>query len=322
MKTVENFSYTTRVKFNLATLKAEVEAFQSDETATKTAKNNALSLYKKLAAKSGTLYCDPERAPGYFVDSMTGTSKGNTARIYYNPSYTQYPKVIRKAIVPLNPENKFVYFDVKAAEYILNCIFAGDEKTLDVYRAGGDPYTVYSDIFPAGTTRPQMKEALIANMYGMSSYTLAKRLACSQDEAERILLAVNLRRPAQAKLNQEILRRAEKAGAYFCPNGVNRDELVQVAEVDPSVGYNPNRALSVYTQSALGLWMQSMIRKMLDYVDPSSETLISVFDSMLFEVDKSVDEDQVRTFVNELAAPFRVEVGFGNNFYSAQTSAR
>ena len=321
MKSVENFNYTTRIKFNLAILKSEVEAFQSDATATKTAKNNSMSLYKKLVAKSGSLYCDPDSAPGYFVDSMTGTSKGNTARIYYNPSYTQYPKVIRKAVVPMKPGNKFVYFDVKSAEYILNCIFAGDSKTLDVYRAGGDPYTVYSDIFPAGTTRPQMKEALIANMYGMTSYTLAKRLACTQDEAERILLAVNLRRPDQAKLNQEILRRAKSEGAYFCPEGVNRDEIVKVADIEPEVGYNPNRALSVYTQSALGLWMQSMIRKVLDFVSPNT-TLISVFDSMLFEVSEDADEDQVREFINEIAAPFRVEVGFGKNFYSAQTSAR
>ena len=64
-----------------------------------------------------------------------------------------------------------------------------------------------------------------------------------------------------------------------------------------------------------------MIRKVLDFVSPNT-TLISVFDSMLFEISEDADEDQVRDFINEIAAPFRVEVGFGENFYSAQTSAR
>ena len=260
MNIVDNFSYKTNIRFDLEILKKETEEYQNDATATKTSKNNAASLCKRLLAfKQGDMFMGGGD-PKYFDDVMTGTSKGNTARVYYNPSYTQYPRVVRKAVVPMNPENKFVYLDIKSAEYILNCIFAGDEKTLEIYRNGGDPYLAYSDEFPEGTTRDQMKTALIANMYGMSAFTLAKRLGISESAAKQILKSINRSRPAQAMLNMSITMRAINSGAYYCPNGINKDDILKVADIDPEVGYSENRALSVYTQSALGVWMQSKIR--------------------------------------------------------------
>lgn len=320
MNTVDNFSYKTNIRFDLEILKKETEEYQNDATATKTSKNNAASLCKRLLAfKQGDMVMGGGD-PKYFDDVMTGTSKGNTARVYYNPSYTQYPRVVRKAVVPMNPENKFVYLDIKSAEYILNCIFAGDEKTLEIYRNGGDPYLAYSDEFPEGTTRDQMKTALIANMYGMSAFTLAKRLGISESAAKQILKSINRSRPAQAMLNISITMRAINSGAYYCPNGINKDDILKVADIDPEVGYSENRALSVYTQSALGVWMQSKIREVQEFVEQDS-TLITVFDSILFEVNKQADEEQIKSQLKALVAPFRADIGFGVNFYEAQNSA-
>lgn len=320
MNTVDNFSYKTNIRFDLETLKKETEEYQNDATATKTSKNNAASLCKRLLSfKQGDMFMGGGDLR-YFDDVMTGTSKGNTARVYYNPSYTQYPRVVRKAVVPMNPENKFVYLDIKSAEYILNCIFAGDEKTLEIYRNGGDPYLAYSDEFPEGTTRDQMKTALIANMYGMSAFTLAKRLGISESAAKQILKSINRSRPAQAMLNMSITMRAINSGAYYCPNGINKDDILKVADIDPEVGYSENRALSVYTQSALGVWMQSKIREVQEFVEQDS-TLITVFDSILFEVNKQADEEQIKSQLKALVSPFRADIGFGVNFYEAQKSA-
>lgn len=320
MNTVDNFSYKTSIRFDLETLKKETEEYQNDATATKTSKNNAASLCKRLLSfKQGDMFMGGGDLR-YFDDVMTGTSKGNTARVYYNPSYTQYPRVVRKAVVPMNPENKFVYLDIKSAEYILNCIFAGDEKTLEIYRNGGDPYLAYSDEFPEGTTRDQMKTALIANMYGMSAFTLAKRLGISESAAKQILKSINRSRPAQAMLNMSITMRAINSGAYYCPNGINKDDILKVADIDPEVGYSENRALSVYTQSALGVWMQSKIREVQEFVEQDS-TLITVFDSILFEVNKQADEEQIKSQLKALVSPFRADIGFGVNFYEAQKSA-
>lgn len=320
MNTVDNFSYKTNIRFDLEIIKKETEEYQNDATATKTSKNNAASLCKRLLSfKQGDMFMGGGD-PKYFDDVMTGTSKGNTARVYYNPSYTQYPRVVRKAIVPMNPENKFVYLDIKSAEYILNCIFAGDEKTLEIYRTGGDPYLAYSDEFPEGTTRDQMKTALIANMYGMSAFTLAKRLGISESAAKQILKSINRSRPAQAMLNMSITMRAINSGAYYCPNGIKKDDILKVADIDPEVGYSENRALSVYTQSALGVWMQSKIREVQEFVEQGS-TLITVFDSILFEVNKQADEEQIKSQLKALVSPFRADIGFGVNFYEAQNSA-
>ena len=132
----------------------------------------------------------------------------------------------------MNEENKFVYLDIKSAEYILNCIIAGDEKTLEIYRNGGDPYLAYKDEFPEGTTRDQMKTALIANMYGMSAFTLGKRLGISETAAKQILKSINRSRPAQSMLNMEITMRATSNGAYFCPDGINKEWILKVADID------------------------------------------------------------------------------------------
>lgn len=321
MNCVDNFSYKTPIKFDLEILKKETDEYQNDLTATKTSKNNAASLCRRLLSfKKGDMFLANED-PRFFIDEMTGTSKGNTARVYYNPSYTQYPRIVRKAIVPMNEENKFVYLDIKSAEYILNCIFAGDEKTLEIYRNGGDPYLAYKDEFPEGTTRDQMKTALIANMYGMSAFTLGKRLGISETAAKQILKSINRSRPAQSMLNMEITMRATSNGAYFCPDGINKERILKVADIDPEVGYSENRALSVYTQSALGVWMQSKIKEVREFVAQNS-TLITVFDSILFEVHKDADESQIKSQIEALVAPFRADIGFGVNFYEAQISAR
>lgn len=320
MKTVNNFSYETPIKFDLVVLESETLQYQNDATATKTSKNNALSLSKKLhSLAQENIFC--QGTSRYFSHTMVGSSKGNTARVYYNPSYTQYPRIVRKAIVPMNPENKFVYFDVKSAEYILNCIFADDKKTLELYFKGEDPYLAYAEAFPEGTTRDQMKTALIANMYGMSAYTLGKRLGVSETAAKRILRSINSTKTQQSELNTTILFKSQRDMAYYCPNGLDNLDLLKVADVDSEVGYSENRALSVYTQSALAVWIQGFITKLLDIVEPGT-TLISVFDSILFEVPKTADEDLIRIQLSEMVAPFRIDVGFGSNFYEAQTSAK
>ena len=87
MNTVDNFSYKTNIRFDLEILKKETEEYQNDATATKTSKNNAASLCKRLLSfKQGDMFMGGGD-PKYFDDVMTGTSKGNTARVYYNPSY-------------------------------------------------------------------------------------------------------------------------------------------------------------------------------------------------------------------------------------------
>ena len=309
MKTVNNFSYETPIKFNIKLLKDAVMEMQESEGFTKTAKNNAMSLFNKLYKLS---FGSDE-----FTTTMVGESKGNTCRVYYKPSYTQYPKPVRKGIVPVKEGNMFVYFDLKAAEYILNCILAGDDRTVESYMKGEDPYMVYSELFPAGTDRKVMKEALIGNMYGLSPFTLAKRANVSEDRAKFILAQLNRNMPAQAALKHRILSATRALNGYICAAGLDSKTELKVADVDPSVGYSENRALSVYTQSALGVYMQSLLERLA-----TQFTLIQVFDSVLIEVGADTDVNDLVYAVKDLISPFRAEIGFGRTFYEAMQDAK
>ena len=66
--------------------------------------------------------------------------------------------------------------------------------------------------------------------------------------------------------------------------------------------------------------MQSKIREVQEFVEQGS-TLITVFDSILFEVNKQADEEQIESQLKALVSPFRADIGFGVNFYEAQNSA-
>lgn len=316
MDRVKEFSYTTKVKFDVDILAKEVLKFQDSCLVSKVAKNNAMSLLRRLSLKAQGDLFSPE-ARSYVVESMVGSSKGNSTRVYYNPSYTQYPKVVRKAIVPMASENKFVYFDVKSAEFIMNCILAGDWAAVEAYKSGQDVYLRYRDLFPEGTSRSQMKDSLIANMYGVHPSTLAKKLDVSLDKAFQILKSLNSSMLYQSKLKSSVIKLCSFLGKYVCPVNMNPQDVVEVSDVDLEFGFNENRALSIFTQSALGLWMHGVLKKLLDRV-PEGSTVLSVFDSALFEVPKTMSNEEIIDMVKELADPFNVEIGVGSNFLDAQ----
>lgn len=316
MRVSEEFRYETPIRFRLDVLREVVQEVSGDASATVTAKNNITKLYERLSGQT----CFAEN-PDEFLGRMEGHAKGNTCRVYYAPSYTQAPRAARKAIVPVGEGNRFVYLDIKSAEYILNSYFAGDKGTISAYEEGEDVYLLYSKYFPEGSSRKVMKEALIGGMYGLTPFTLSKKLGCSEREAKGLLSLIVYYRKESTQLNNYIISTVKNVGWYVCPNGFDDEDLVKVAPVDFSDRKWVNRAFSIYTQSALGLWMQSRIRLLQEKLGESF-TLIQVFDSLLFEVPKGAEEEQVINEIKELVSPFRVEVGFGDNFYEAQMSAK
>ena len=77
----------------------------------------------------------------------------STQRVYYTPSVTSLPKPFRKCVVPTNPENIFMFFDLKAAEFFMTAWFAGQMDIVNAYKEGKDPYDELARFFPAGTPK-------------------------------------------------------------------------------------------------------------------------------------------------------------------------
>lgn len=261
-----------------------------------------------------------------FVDGQTefinlqvvGASKGSTTRIYHSPSVTSLAMPFRKAIVPTREGAKFVFFDIKAAEFFMQCVFCGETEAVNAYLRGEDIYMHYAPLFPPDTERKVIKTILIANMYGSTSYSVAKQLGCTDTYAQRLLNTIAARLPKITRKKSEIIAYARRYNGYFAPMGFDQTNLVKVAEVDPKQGFKPLLALSAYTQSALGLFMINFVTAL----KPRTKgTILTVFDSLLVEV-LPENIERFKAYVDRNIAPFRVGgYGVGDTFLGAKEAS-
>ena len=82
------------------------------------------------------------------------------ARVYYSPSFTSQPADFRRAVVPLNPNNKFLFFDLKAAEFFLSCYFAGEVEVWMLISEEKTLTTICHITFPPRHTEKALQDNL------------------------------------------------------------------------------------------------------------------------------------------------------------------
>lgn len=316
---MDMFSYSTKVKISLPVLEEIIPQLKRNYEAVGNRNstegrslfstwNNVQKFYERI----NTL--DSDRNP---VLQVIGSAKGGTTRIYFKPSVTSMPKIFRKAVIPLCNKDVFIYTDFKAAEFFMNCVFAGENEAVDAYHRGEDIYMHYAYVFPENTPRTVIKQSLIGYLYGISSYRLAKNLGISDVQAERLLRLINQKLPNLTNFKRRIISYDLKHKGYFCPNGFDQGDLIKVADIDPVKGFSENYALSAYTQSALGCFVQSLITRLRPKVNG---TLLSVFDSLLIEVHPSKVEE-LKSLLAEEVSPFRYsDFSVGDSFYDAAYS--
>lgn len=250
---------------------------------------------------------------------VTGAAKGNSARVYFTPSVTSLAKNVRKAIIPIQDGNIFVYADIKAAEFALRCMQAQEQEALDAYHRGEDIYMHYKHLFPAEfqDNRKVIKTILIANMYGKSAYSTAKDLGSSETYAQRLLDSIASQTPRMTMLKRRIAMYAQRHNGYFSPRGFDQNDLIKVASINPAKGFDPNMAWSAYTQSALGFQMQKFTDLYLKHQNGAEQTTLSVFDSVFFEI-KLESLEKFKEFANRCWAPLLFdEFTVGKSMYEA-----
>ncbi len=308
--------HKTKVRINLKTLRNVVKELEENldkvgwdrNTAAQRSAFHSWNTVSKFAKEH-------DNGEDFIVIDIEGCTAGGSKRIYYNPSITSLCKAFRKCIEPLNEGNKFVFFDISAAEFFLNCWYAGETEAVEAYRNGQDIYMHYSYLFPEGTSRDVIKQSLVGNLYGLSSYRLSLNCGISEANADRILNNLANRIPKVTLLKNRIINNARRNGFYSCPNGLEK-EMVNVLSIkDYKDGvFNPLFALSAYTQSGLSMWMHGMIR---DLEHRTAGTLLSVFDSVLLEV-RAESVERAKAWITKRIVPFRAgTISVGDNFYEA-----
>ena len=306
--------HETKVRVNLETLRNVVKELENNldtvgwERRTKEQRSafHSWNTVSKFAEEH-------DNGGNELILDVQGNIAGNSKRIYYNPSITSLTKSFRKSIVPFDENHVFCFADIKSAEFIMNCYFAGEQEAIDSYWRGEDVYEHYRGLFPDWVTRDALKTTLLAWLYGGSSYSTSLRCGISEAQADRLILMIERRFPRLVQLKAKIIRIVKEKGYYVCPDGFDQDNLLKVAEFGEN-GFNPNMAWSAYTQSALAVFM----RKLIDKVQPRiNGTILSVFDSLLVEVGPNSVERYAK-WLEKNMYPFRIgKVTYGKTFYEA-----
>lgn len=282
--------------------------------------NNLYHFYKRLLQQESPKDNIPvikKFEDGSVLINVVASAKGNSTRVYFKPSITSLTKEIRKAIIPICDDNVFIYTDIKAAEFALRCIQAQDEEHMQTYSEGGDIYMTKADMFPQGTSRDKIKRCLIASMYGRTAYSTSKDLGITELQAQRLLDSVDRNFTKLTMLKRRIVMLDRQKGAYYAPHGFDQVNLVKVAEIDRSKGFDANLAWSVYTQSALGYIMQKFSEEYLKHQAGVQTTFLSIFDSVVVEI-KPTSRARFEEFFESMWSPLRPD-GFkvGNTMYEA-----
>lgn len=318
---MKNLIHVTPVRINLEILRQEVSLLQAAYnrigTRETTEGRSAFSKWNNL----NHFLTSVDNTSSEVVINVEGSSENNScARIYYKPSITSLTKEVRKAIIPTKDSNKFLFFDLKAAEFFLFCYFAKQDSVVSAYLQGNDPYDALSKFFPSNVERNQYKTALISSLYGGTSYSVSKRVGCTEAVADRLLECVRRATPDLENLKRRIISTALHKGTYAYPTKLDMSEYNRVPykyiTKTKRVEFNPNHALSTFTQSALGFWMQNLIKDILQEFRIEG-TILSIFDSLLIECSPE-QIPSLQTYLSERIKPFRTgKFTTGSTFYEA-----
>lgn len=126
---------------------------------------------------------------------VTGAETGRTS--CSSPNMQNIParetKDFRKCFVA-RPGNKLIIGDYSAQEVFVAAFASQDKKLIDICNSGIDVYVASAklildiDIDKKDPRRNEMKPLILGSNYGMSKYGVAKKLNCSVDEAEEIIV--------------------------------------------------------------------------------------------------------------------------------------
>lgn len=316
------FEYTTKVRIDLKKLNSEIipelranydliGTRDTHEGRSRFTQWNNISKFSQRLSTNEIFNSPSEEST---VLSVTGSAKGNTARIYFKPSVTGLAKAVRKCIIPINNDRIFAFFDLRAAEFAMTAIFAQETEAVAAYQRGEDIYMHYKNIFPENTGRAVIKKILIANMYNKSAYSTAIDLGITETQARRLLESVAAKMPRMTMFKKSVYAYDLQHKGYYAPKGFDQTNLVKVADFNPVKGFNPDLALSCYTQSALGFLIQETTKKLQKR---ASGTILSVFDSILAEIHPNSIERYSEWIKREMSPLIPDEITTGKTFWEA-----
>lgn len=311
-KTVRETLYTTPVLIDSKAYKAVVDQLAENYAQALSEESSTIKSAKQKATVARNFYERNLDGKDQVLFDVSGTVGGHTTRIFYDPSIPGQPREIRDAIVPTQPNNIFIYFDISAADFITACMYAPEVTVLNDYYNGDDIYASYVDLFPEGTDRSMIKNTILSYIYGISPERLSEESGWSKAEANQVLYNLQKQFPKIEAQKRRILSLCNEHNGYVYPKGIDSEAVELLRPLDGPLDIS--KALNTYTQSALGKWTQ---RKIIEL--PTKGTKLCIFDSFCFEINKTkYKPSDIVSMVKETIKPYRTDkIGYGNTFGEA-----
>lgn len=258
--------------------------------------------------------------PSYKITGYDGTS-----RVYStDPSLSQIPKQLRDAFYPNNGK-KYLYMDLKAAEFYILIRWSDCKSLLEVYDSGGDIYMeIAKSLLGSNVTkedRDKVKVVVLSILYGSDGSSAARTLHIPKEDAKSMVSKFFDTYPKIARFQRLAYHYCSHKGYiktyYFRPR-VLKSNMFDDSD-------RQRQCVNTAIQGTCADCLKIMIAKQFSENDTGRKPVFvtSVFDSALFEVPEDYTDEEAIIFLNKFisyAAPFnfRYEYGMGKTWGEAQ----
>ncbi len=344
----KQLSHVLFEKLKLPVIKKTKTGFSTNESVLTTlAKDHEYPVlileYRQLAKLKSTYIdalpklIDPKTGHVHAEFNQTGTETGRLSSRHPNlqniPVRTELGRKIRRAIIPSDKDLLMIAADYSQIELRILAHLSGDKNLIEAFLTDQDihEYTA-SLIFSQEEGKSESVTRNMRNMakrvnfgiiYGMGSFSLAKDLNISPNEAQSFIDTYFLRYPQVKDFIDKTIEKCEEKG--FVSTFLNRRRYIpEIHSANNSVQqFAQRQAVNTVVQgSAADLIKLAMvnIQKILVEKKLKSKMLITVHDELIFEVPQNEKElmlDLIREYMEnplKLSVPIKVDIKVGENW--------
>lgn len=243
-----------------------------------------------------------------------------TSRVYTKPSVQQYPRELRKSVIP-EQGKKFVYLDWSAAELYLASYWAQETLILDWYHSGVDLHSKLSSILlgkdeVTKEEREVSKTITFASIYGSEGDAVARNLNISLDDAQALIRKYWSTLKEIAQLRQDVIMEAKEFGYTKTFIGRRRSLPLIKSHSQQEVKKGERQAFNTAIQASVADFYKKAALKTETMKDV--RFVIGVFDSFLLEVPEEWNDAQVKSLVENISDFTNEYPGLKFNYKYAQ----
>lgn len=198
-----------------------------------------------------------------------------------------------------------VQFDYSQLELRVAAVLSNDKNMVDIFKSGQDYHQRTAEmiskvawgISPEQVTKEHRTKAKTVNfglLYGMAPHSLAKKIGCTTEEAEKIKTAIYGKFPKLQRWCQEQLQGARKTGkvwTFWNGDRARYRPMFRIADPDEQVRNRAeNGSWNTPIQGSASDYCLASLAECVFWIRREkipAKLVITVHDSLLFEVEKT-----------------------------------